>query len=51
MELLEPTLGERMPNAIGATGNEIAASESRLGITQPEELEAMYRVTRARWED
>ncbi|MEU1818304.1 SMI1/KNR4 family protein [Streptomyces roseifaciens] len=49
--LLERTLRERLPRAIGATEAEIAAAEARLGVTLPEELKALYRVTRARWED
>ncbi|MFB7917370.1 SMI1/KNR4 family protein [Streptomyces sp. NPDC056061] len=49
--LLERTLRERLPDAIGATEEEIAAAEERLGVTLPEELRALYRVTRARWED
>ncbi|MFC8429692.1 SMI1/KNR4 family protein [Streptomyces sp. NPDC057253] len=49
--LLERTLRERLPDAIGATEAEIAAAEERLGSTLPEELKALYRVTRARWED
>ncbi|WP_141205546.1 SMI1/KNR4 family protein [Streptomyces griseorubiginosus] len=48
---LERTLRERLPDAIGATEEEIAAAEERLGIALPEELKALYRVTRARWED
>jgi cell wall assembly regulator SMI1 len=48
---LERTLRERLPDAIRATEEEIAATEERLGITLPEELKALYRVTRARWED
>lgn len=50
-ELLERTLRERLPDAIGATEEEIAAAEARLGARLPEELKALYRVTRARWED
>ncbi|MFE7096006.1 SMI1/KNR4 family protein [Streptomyces erythrochromogenes] len=50
-ELLERTLRERLPHAIGATEEEIAAAEARLGITLPDELKVLYRVTRARWED
>ncbi|WP_026414483.1 SMI1/KNR4 family protein [Actinomadura oligospora] len=50
-ELLERTLRERLPNAIGATDEEIAAAEARLGVPLPEELKALYRVTRARFED
>ena len=50
-ELLERRLRERLPGAIGATEAEIAAAEARLGLPFPEELKALYRVTRARWED
>lgn len=50
-ELLERTLRERMPDAVGATEEEIAAAEARLGVRLPEELKVLYRVTRARWED
>ncbi|MER5600051.1 SMI1/KNR4 family protein [Streptomyces sp. NPDC002265] len=49
--LLERTLRERLPDAIGATEAEIAAAESRLGVPLPEELKSIYRVTRSRWED
>ncbi|MGW7547922.1 SMI1/KNR4 family protein [Streptomyces sp. NPDC054770] len=49
--LLERTLRERLPDAVGATGAEIAAAEARLGVPLPAELRALYRVTRARWED
>ncbi|MBJ7907283.1 SMI1/KNR4 family protein [Streptomyces sp. DSM 110735] len=49
--LLEHTLRERIPDAIGATEEEIAATEARLGVTLPEEIKALYRVTRANWED
>ncbi|MEU6351529.1 SMI1/KNR4 family protein [Streptomyces sp. NPDC047072] len=49
--LLERTLHERLPDATGATEEEIAAAEKRLGLALPEELKALYRVTRARWED
>ncbi|MCX5199067.1 SMI1/KNR4 family protein [Streptomyces sp. NBC_00249] len=49
--LLERTLRERLPEAIGATEAEIAAAEARLGLALPEELKALYRVTRARWAD
>lgn len=48
---LERTLRERIPDAIGATEAEIAAAEVRLGVALPDELKALYRVTRARWED
>ncbi|MEU6864255.1 SMI1/KNR4 family protein [Streptomyces sp. NPDC046876] len=50
-ELLERTLRERLPGATGATEEEFAAAEARLGITLPAELKALYRVTRARRED
>ncbi|RMI44489.1 SMI1/KNR4 family protein [Actinomadura harenae] len=49
--LLERTLRERLPDAIGATGEEIAAAEARLGVPLPEELRALYRVTRGRFDD
>ncbi len=49
--LLERTLRERLPDAVGATEAEIAEAEARLGVTLPEELKALYRVTRARWQD
>ncbi|MET8976064.1 SMI1/KNR4 family protein [Streptomyces sp. NPDC004539] len=48
---LERVLRERLPDAIGVTEEEIVAAEVRLGITLPEEVKALYRVTRARWED
>ncbi|MEV0374996.1 SMI1/KNR4 family protein [Streptomyces sp. NPDC050636] len=50
-DLLERTLRERLPDAIGATEAEITAAEARLGVTLPDELKALYQVTRARWED
>ncbi|MFB7910826.1 SMI1/KNR4 family protein [Kitasatospora sp. NPDC056076] len=50
-EALERTLRERIPGAIGATEEEIAAAEARLGVALPEEVKVLYRVTRARWED
>ncbi|MFE9457325.1 SMI1/KNR4 family protein [Streptomyces californicus] len=50
-EAVERTLRERLPDAIGATEEEIAAAEARLGVRLPEELKALYRVTRGRWED
>ncbi|WP_105969197.1 SMI1/KNR4 family protein [Streptomyces geranii] len=49
--LLERTLRERLPGAVGATEAEIAAAEARLGIPLPDELAALYRVTRADWKD
>lgn len=51
LALLERTLRERLPDAIGATEAEIAATETRLGIPLPDELKVLYRVTRAHWED
>lgn len=51
LALLERTLRERIPGAVGATDAEIAAAEARLGIALPDELKVLYRVTRARWED
>ncbi|WP_225839329.1 SMI1/KNR4 family protein [Streptomyces sp. NK08204] len=50
-ELLERTLRERLPHAVGATEADITAAEARLGVTLPEELKVLYRVTRSRWED
>ncbi|RZT79662.1 SMI1/KNR4 family protein SUKH-1 [Micromonospora violae] len=49
--LLEQTLRERIPGATGATEAEIAAAEARLGVVLPDELKALYRVTRGRWQD
>ncbi|MFG2919084.1 SMI1/KNR4 family protein [Kitasatospora sp. NPDC048298] len=46
--LLERTLRERLPDAVGATEEEIAATEERLGVALPEELKALYRATRVR---
>ncbi|NXY99497.1 SMI1/KNR4 family protein [Streptomyces sp. BR123] len=51
LELLERTLRERMPDAIGATEEEIAAAEARLGVTLPDELKVFYRVTRVEGEE
>ncbi|WTS75135.1 SMI1/KNR4 family protein [Streptomyces sp. NBC_00105] len=45
-ELLERTLRERLPGAVGATEEEIAAAEARLGLTLSDELKVLYRVTR-----
>ncbi|MEV7547840.1 SMI1/KNR4 family protein [Streptomyces sp. NPDC089915] len=50
LELLERTLRERLPDAVGATEEEIAATEARLGVTLSDELKVLYRVTRARWD-
>lgn len=48
---LERGLRERVPDAVGAAEAEIAAAQTRLGVALPDELKALYRVTRARWED
>lgn len=50
-ELLERTLRERLPDAIGATEEQIAAAEERLGVALSEELKVLYRVTRVDWGD
>ncbi|MFJ9823891.1 SMI1/KNR4 family protein [Streptomyces sp. NPDC101160] len=50
-ELLERTLRERLPDAVGVTEEEIAAAETRLGLTLPEELKVLYRVARVEWGD
>ncbi|MFD9103654.1 SMI1/KNR4 family protein [Streptomyces virginiae] len=50
-DLLERTLRERLPDAVGATGEEIAAAEARLGVTLSDELKALYRVARVDWRD
>ncbi|MFI6004467.1 SMI1/KNR4 family protein [Streptomyces sp. NPDC051366] len=49
LELLERTLRERLPDAVGATEEEIAAAEARLGVTFSDEMRVLYRVT-PRWE-
>jgi cell wall assembly regulator SMI1 len=49
--VLERTLRERLPDAIGATQAQIAAAEARLGVALPAELRALYRVTRGRRQD
>lgn len=51
LALLERTLRERIPEAIGATEAEIVAAEARLGVALPGEIKVLYRVTRARWAD
>ncbi|MFI8292741.1 SMI1/KNR4 family protein [Streptomyces sp. NPDC085614] len=50
LELLERTLRERLPDAVGATEEEITTAEARLGVTFSDELRVLYRVT-PRWED
>ncbi|MFF7364807.1 SMI1/KNR4 family protein [Streptomyces sp. NPDC008125] len=49
--LLERTLRAALPDTPGATEEEIAAAEARLGTVLPDELKAVYRVTRACWDD
>ncbi|MFD8416860.1 SMI1/KNR4 family protein [Streptomyces sp. NPDC059650] len=51
LELLERTLREELPDAVGATEEDIAAAEARLGVTLPDELKVFYRVTRVQGED
>ncbi len=51
LALLERTLRERVLGAIGATEEELVATEARLGVALPDELKVLYRVTRAKWED
>lgn len=46
-ELLERTLRERLPDAIGAAEEEIAAAQARLGVSLSDELKVLYRVTGA----
>lgn len=50
-ELLERTLRERLPDAVGATEEEIAAAEARLGVTLSDELTVLYRVAGGDWAD
>ncbi|WP_329098726.1 SMI1/KNR4 family protein [Streptomyces sp. NBC_01439] len=45
--LLERTLRAQVPGARGATEAEIAAAEERLGVTLPDELKVLHRVTAA----
>lgn len=42
---------ERLPDAVGATEEEIAAAEARLGVALSEELKVLVRVVRARSDD
>jgi cell wall assembly regulator SMI1 len=44
--LLERVLRERLPDVPGATEEELAAAEARLGIPLPDELKALYRTMR-----
>ncbi|WP_405551770.1 SMI1/KNR4 family protein [Streptomyces sp. NBC_01171] len=49
--LLQRTLRERLPDAVGASEEAIAAAEARLGVPLPAELRALYRIVRGRYED
>lgn len=49
-ELLERTLRERLPDSLGATEQEIAAAEARLGVTLPDEFKVFCRVAGGDWE-
>ncbi|MFI0503015.1 SMI1/KNR4 family protein [Streptomyces albogriseolus] len=51
VDLLRRTLRERLPDAVGASEEDIAAAEARLGVTLPPELRALYEVVRGRYED
>lgn len=46
-ELLERVLRERMPNAVGASEEELADLEKRIGRPLPDELRSVLRVTKA----
>lgn len=46
-ELLEDVLRERMPGAIGASADELADLEERIGRPLPDELRAVLTVTKA----
>ncbi|CAM5471395.1 hypothetical protein STENM223S_08265 [Streptomyces tendae] len=49
VDLLRRTLRERLPDAVGASEEELAAAEARLGVTLPPELRALYEVVRSRY--
>ncbi|MFH9174333.1 SMI1/KNR4 family protein [Streptomyces albogriseolus] len=51
VHLLRRTLRERLQDAVGASEEELAAAEARLGVTLPPELRALYQVVRGRYED
>ncbi|MFF3350532.1 SMI1/KNR4 family protein [Streptomyces sp. NPDC002779] len=51
LELLQRTLRGRLPDAVGVTEEEIAAAETRLGVSLPDELKVLYRVTRVDWDN
>ncbi|WP_416973347.1 SMI1/KNR4 family protein [Streptomyces sp. 4F14] len=48
---LERLLRERLPDATGATEEELAATEARIGVALPGELRSLYGVVRGNWED
>ncbi|GAB2606735.1 SMI1/KNR4 family protein [Paractinoplanes abujensis] len=48
---LERLLRERLPGDTGATGEELAATEARLGVPLPAELATLYRATRGGADD
>lgn len=45
--LLERVFMERLPDTTGATEEELAAAEARLGMPLPDELRTLYRTMRA----
>ena len=45
--LLERVLRQRLPDTAGATEEELAAAEARLGMQLPDELKALYRTMRS----
>jgi cell wall assembly regulator SMI1 len=49
--LVERTMREWFPAATGATEEEVAACERRLGVPLPDELKALYRVASGRPDD
>lgn len=51
VELLQRTVRERLPHAVGASDEEIAAVEARLGVPLPAELRALYQVVPGENED
>ncbi|MFC8592884.1 SMI1/KNR4 family protein [Streptomyces atroolivaceus] len=51
LQVLERTLRAHLPDAVGATEEEIVSAEARLGVPLPDELKVLYRVARARRRD
>jgi cell wall assembly regulator SMI1 len=51
--LLQRLLRQRLPGAAGATEEQLAAAEARLGMPLPDELKSLYRTVRApgEWRD